>query len=60
MIKSELGIEPEVEPGDRGKFEVFLDGTKIAERKQSVLSRLFGGGGWPNEHAVVQMIKART
>jgi predicted Rdx family selenoprotein len=46
-----------MEPGDRGKFEVFVDGKKIAERKRGFIARLLDGG-WPDEREVALRIKS--
>jgi predicted Rdx family selenoprotein len=46
-----------MEPGEPGRFEVFADGQKIAERKRGLIARLLGGG-WPDEGDVVRKVRA--
>jgi hypothetical protein len=41
--------------GNRGQFDVVVDGQTIASRGGNLLTRAFGGG-WPDEAAVVKAI----
>jgi hypothetical protein len=48
LIKQELGADTEVEPGGRGEFTVWVDGTKVAEK-----SRI----AFPADTAVVEAVR---
>ena len=45
-------------PGELGQFQVVVDGEVVAERDQSPLKRLVGGG-WPDPQQVVLAIGKR-
>lgn len=48
LIKQELNLDTEVEPGARGEFSVWVDGKKIAEKSRT---------GFPSEPAIVDLIR---
>jgi len=47
LIKQETGIEPEVVPGARGEFSVWVDDKKVAEKTMR---------GFPSEPDVVAAV----
>jgi hypothetical protein len=58
-IKDKLGIDAAIEVGARGQFDVVVDGETIASRERGLLTRLFRGGGWPDEDEVVAALAER-
>jgi hypothetical protein len=48
LIKQELNLDAEVEPGGRGEFTVWVDGTKVAEKTRT---------GFPSEPAIVDLVR---
>jgi predicted Rdx family selenoprotein len=48
LIKQELQLETDLEPGSRGEFSVWVDGRKVAEKSRT---------GFPAEPALVATIK---
>lgn len=46
------------EPGKLGQFDVVVDGKVIASRGGSVLTKMLGGGGWPDPEQVIAKIAA--
>lgn len=48
-----------LETGDRGQYEVFVDGETVAKRGGNLLTRLFGGG-WPVPEDVLAEIEKRA
>ena len=48
LIKQELQLDTEVEPGGRGEFTVWVDGKKVAEKSRS---------GFPAEPALIEAVK---
>ena len=58
MLQQRLGIEPEVEPGKTGQFDVIVDGETIAARGGNFLTRKFGAG-YPDFETVVRDLEAR-
>ena len=58
-IKDKLGIDVPIEVGARGQFDVVVDGETVASREKGLLTRLFGGGGWPDEDKVVAELAKR-
>lgn len=48
LIKDQLKLDAELEPGGRGEFTVWVDGKKIAEKTRS---------GFPTETAIVDLIR---
>jgi predicted Rdx family selenoprotein len=48
LIKQELQLETDLEPGGRGEFSVWIDGRKIAEKTRT---------GFPSEPEVIDAIK---
>jgi hypothetical protein len=46
------------QPGKLGQFDVVVDGKVIASRGGNVLTKLLGGGGWPDPEQVIQKIAA--
>lgn len=59
MIRDRLGIEPAIQTGKTGQFEVFADGERIAERGGNWLTRSFGGGYPALESIVENLIQKR-
>lgn len=51
LIKQQLNVETELEPGARGEFSIWVDGKKIAEKSRS---------GFPTESEIVDLIKTAT
>ena len=48
LIKQELQLETDLEPGSRGEFSVWIDGRKIAEKTRT---------SFPTEPAIIAAIK---
>ena len=48
LIKQELQLDSDVEPGGRGEFTVWLDGVKIAEKSRT---------GFPADKALVDAVR---
>jgi len=48
LIKQDLQLDTDLEPGGRGEFTVWIDGTKVAEKSRS---------GFPTEPALIAAIK---
>ncbi len=48
LIKQELQLDTDLEPGGRGEFTVWIDGKKVAEKSRS---------GFPTEPALIAAIK---
>jgi selT/selW/selH-like putative selenoprotein len=51
-LRDELGVEAELVMGDRGVFDVIVDGTVIFSKH--------GVGGFPDESALVESIRSRA
>ena len=49
LIKEQLHQDAELQPGGRGEFSVWVDGTKIAEKTRT---------GFPGEPAILEAVKA--
>lgn len=47
-----------MKPGQRGQFDVLVDGQKIAERGGNFLTRKFGAG-YPDLDAIVERLEKR-
>jgi predicted Rdx family selenoprotein len=47
LIKDRLKLDAEIEPGGRGEFTVWVDGTKVAEKSRT---------GFPAEPAIVEAV----
>lgn len=45
-------------PGQRGQFDVDVDGETVASRQKGFLTRLLRGG-WPDPEAVVAAVEER-
>ena len=58
LIKERLGIEAMTKPGERGQFEVFADGERIAGRGGNWFTRSFGAG-YPDLDSVVEQLEKR-
>jgi hypothetical protein len=56
MIKDQLGIEPSLQPGAKGQFDVVVDGQTIAQRGGNLLTRSFGAG-YPDLKMVMARMK---
>ena len=56
LIRTHLGIEPVVTPGNTGQFDVIADGRKVAERGGNFLTRRFGAG-YPDLNEVVEQLE---
>ena len=48
LIKQQLNLESELEPGGRGEFTVWADGKKIAEKTRT---------GFPAEPVIVEAVR---
>lgn len=48
LIKDSIGADTQVEPGGRGEFSVWVDGTKIAEKSRS---------GFPADETLVETVR---
>ena len=48
LIKEQLNLDSDLEPGARGEFTVWLDGKKVAEKTRT---------GFPAEPAIVELIR---
>jgi len=48
LIKQDLQLDTDVEPGGRGEFTVWVDGKKVAEKSRS---------GFPTEPALIAAIR---
>jgi hypothetical protein len=48
LIKQELQLDTDVEPGGRGEFTVWVDGKKVAEKSRT---------GFPTEPALIDAIR---
>jgi selT/selW/selH-like putative selenoprotein len=51
-LKRELGIEPQLVPGERGVFDVTVDGSLIFSK--------YTEGRFPSEAEIVAAIRSRT
>lgn len=58
MIKQRLGIDPEVEAGRTGQFDVLADGETVARRGGNFFTRKFGAG-YPDFEEVVGALESR-
>lgn len=46
--------------GGSGQFDVLVDGQLVASKQAAgFMTKLFGGGGWPDESTVVDEIRKR-
>jgi hypothetical protein len=48
LIKQDLQLDTDLEPGGRGEFTVWVDGKKVAEKSRT---------GFPTEPALIEAIK---
>ena len=48
LIKDQLGLETELESGNRGEFTVWVDGVKVAEKSRT---------GFPGEPAIIETVR---
>ncbi len=48
LIKQEVNLDADLEPGGRGEFTVWLDGVKIAEKSRS---------GFPTDTALLEAVR---
>jgi len=48
LIKQDLQLDTDLEPGGRGEFTVWVDGKKVAEKSRN---------GFPAEPALIAAIK---
>jgi predicted Rdx family selenoprotein len=48
LIKQELQLDTDFEPGGRGEFTVWVDGKKIAEKSRT---------GFPTEPALIEAVR---
>jgi hypothetical protein len=58
LIKKRLGVEAVTRPGNRGQFEVIVDGETVAERGGNWFLRSLGVG-YPNLRQVVDQLAQR-
>jgi predicted Rdx family selenoprotein len=49
LIRDALHLETDLEPGGRGEFTVWVDGTKVAEKTRT---------GFPADHAMLEAVAA--
>ena len=49
LIKDKLGLDTDLESGNRGEFTVWVDGVKIAEKSRT---------GFPAESAIIETVRA--
>lgn len=49
LIKDKLGLDTDLESGNRGEFTVWVDGVKLAEKSRT---------GFPAESAIVETVRA--
>ena len=47
LIKQATTIDPDLEPGGRGEFTVWVDGVKVAEKSRS---------GFPSDSALLKAV----
>ena len=47
LIKQEVNLDADLEPGGRGEFTVWLDGVKIAEKSRT---------GFPSDKALLEAV----
>jgi len=55
LIKSRLGIDAVLTPGNKGQFDVIADGQMIAKRGGNFITRSFGVG-YPDLDGVVELL----
>ena len=48
LIKDKLGLDTDLESGNRGEFTVWVDGVKVAEKSRT---------GFPAESAVIEIVR---
>jgi hypothetical protein len=48
LIKEQLSLDTDLEPGGRGEFTVWVDRRKIAEKSRS---------GFPAESAIIELVR---
>ena len=48
LIKEQLSLDTDLEPGGRGEFTVWVDGKKIAEKTRN---------GFPSEPKVIDLVR---
>ena len=58
LIKKRLGVDAVARPGDKGQFEVIVDGETVAERGGNWFLRSLGVG-YPNLREVVDQLARR-
>ncbi|WP_075085087.1 SelT/SelW/SelH family protein [Mariniblastus fucicola] len=58
-IKDAFGIEPEIETGSRGQFDVLVDGKTVVSRKGGLMALLLRKP-WPDRAEVVNSIEANS
>jgi len=58
LVKQRLGIEPTLEAGKRGQFDVIADGETIASRGGNWFTRRLGAG-WPDFESVIVTLESR-
>jgi hypothetical protein len=51
LIKDQLNLETDLEPGGRGEFSVWVGDKKVAEKTRT---------GFPAEATVVELVRAAT
>jgi predicted Rdx family selenoprotein len=48
LIKDGLGLDTDLESGNRGEFTVWVDGVKVAEKSRT---------GFPAEPAIIETVR---
>ncbi len=57
-IQEKLHVEPELQKGDIGQFDVVVDGVTVVSRKGGLLAKLLRKP-WPEIDDVVAKVQAR-
>ena len=58
-IKEAMDIEPTIEEGARGQFDVVVNGATVVSRKGGLMALLFRKP-WPDHDEVVGAIQAKS
>lgn len=56
-IRDALGIDPEIETGARGQFDVLVNGSTVISRQGGLLALLLRKP-WPDSDAVVDAVRS--
>lgn len=58
LVQHRLGIDPVLEAGVRGQFDVFADGELVVSRGGNWFTRRLGAG-WPDFETVIAGLERR-